>query len=239
MKRACFFIAVMLLLGVVAASAQSVEQVMNNYMAAVSGGQGFEKINSMKMVMTGEMGAMGGQMGGMMEGRQMNYTMYMLKPNKFRMEMKVGPMNMTMGNDGSVSWMSMMGRTRELPNSDNPGFENMMAIYNGNIVEAFDSSEYAGAESFDGEQCHAINVQQEGQSSTLYFSMGSGLLMGMKSKTEQGEMMMRIGDYRDVQGYKVPHNYSMSMNGDNVMNMIIEEMVINPPVDASMFAKPN
>lgn len=238
-KTGILSLAMLLVVFTAAASAQTVEQVVNNYTAAVSGGKSFEDINSMKMVMTGKMGTMGdSQFSGMMEGQEMKYTMYTLKPDKFRMEMKVGPMNMVMGNDGSSSWMSMMGRTMDMPNQNDSGFENMMEVYNGNIVAAYDESAYAGTGSFAGEQCHILDVKNEGQASKLYFSAGTGLFVGMTSKMDQGEMQMTVSDYRDVSGYKIPHKYSMSMNGDKVIDMIIQEMVINPPVDESMFNRP-
>lgn len=135
-KKSILSAIALVVLNAVAVSAQSVDEVVNKYIATVSGGSGFENINSMKMVMTGELGSMG-NMSNMMKGQEMQYTMYTLKPDKFRMEMKVGPINMVIGNNCSDSWMSMMGRTMDLPGQNGEGFKNMMSIYDGNIIASF------------------------------------------------------------------------------------------------------
>ena len=46
---------------------------------------------------------------------------------------------------------------------------------------------------------------------------------------------MTFSDYRDVDGFRLPHQRVTRIDGDEFAKATVEKIEINPPVDSSVF----
>lgn len=232
MKRVKLLIVLTLLvIGAQVAAAQSLEAVVDRAMAAYGGQAALESMNSMSMKMTGKMqGAM-----------DMEMTMYTMKPDKFRMEMRFMGQNMIMGSTGGDTWMQMMGRVMDVPGAQGESNKMMSRSFGGDMLLQLKEmgATYGGAGDFLGEACDIIFVVDENKNkSNLYFSKNSGLMVGVKADAEGSEVLVKIGDYRKVQGALIPHTMETLMGGSPLMTLNVTDVKINPALEETLFTRP-
>ena len=112
-----------------------------------------------------------------------------------------------------------------------------------NLEKLFDSVKCTGVEDFNGEQCHVIVCEKEGNFPvTHYFSVESKLHVGttMTAVSPQGEFesTSRISDYRDVKGIKMPFKTESDLPNSMVMVAEIESIETNGEIADSVFDLP-
>jgi outer membrane lipoprotein-sorting protein len=225
------FVLALVVLGVQIAAAQSLEAVVERAINAYGGQAKLETVNTMTMKMSGKMqGAM-----------DMEMTMFTAKPDKFRMEMRFMGQNMIIGSTGSDTWMQMMGRVMDVPGAQGESNKMMSRSFGGDMLLSLkeQGAVYSGSGDFLGEACEIISVVDESKNKTdMHFSKNSGLMVGIKAKAEGSEVMIKIGDYRDVQGFKIPHSMETLMGGSPMMTMNVSDVKINTPLEDTLFSRP-
>ena len=115
-----------------------------------------------------------------------------------------------------------------------------------NLARRIDDPEvifqHLGTETIDGTELEALLVSVEGDSMRLFIEPETGQLVRQSyhGQNEQGpgEFVASYSDYRDVEGLSFPFRTVMTFNGDTMETRVIEEIAINPAVDASLFVRP-
>lgn len=112
-----------------------------------------------------------------------------------------------------------------------------------NLEKSFDTVKCTGVEDFNGDPCHVILCEKEGNYPvTHYFSVKSKLHVGttMTAVSPQGEFesTSRISDYRDVNGVKMPFKTESDLPNSMVMLTELESVETNVELADSVFDLP-
>ena len=101
--------------------------------------------------------------------------------------------------------------------------------------------ELKGIENVMGEDCYVLNrMEKTGEKSTMFLSIGSGLLLQYNSQNtpKEGESpvmsTVQFLEYQENGGILVPGKTVMDING-NALEISLKKMEINPKLKASEF----
>jgi len=234
MKITRIFLGCLMLLVIsVLASAQSSEAVIQRAIDSMGGKAAFDKISSMDMKISGTM----------MDSMQIEMQMRMEKPDKIRIDMSMMGMEIIMASDGKDYWMSQSGQVMDMPEMQKTGLSMNKNMFTGggllNLDEMGITTEYVGKENIDGVDAEVVKFTytQSNTSGNWYFSSADGLPFMAKIQSPAGETEMRISVYKEYNGIKfATHIEATSPQGEMIFN--IDEIKINEPIDASLFARP-
>lgn len=226
----CVLIMVMMLASL--AGAQTVDDVINRAINAAGGKAAFDQIKSIKM-----------QISGSMMGMTMDMTMQMVKPDKIRNEISVMGQQMIQATDGTDYWMKNAGQVMDMDPMNQQQLKNSMLQYTGDLSAMKNMGiglSYAGMEDVDGVAAEALNMTmtEQGMEGKMYFDRSTGLFFKMMMMSPMGEVVVSIGDYREVSGVKFPHSIEMVMGGQPMGTLTIDDVQVNIPIDESVFKRP-
>lgn len=218
-------------------SAQDLETILDKHFEAI-GQENIENVNTMKA--TGKLVTMG------MEGP---FTMVYKRPDKVRMRIEIQGTEVIQGFDGEKAWMQnpMMGSTRPVVVSGAQADQiKESADMDGqlwNYKEKGHKLELAGSEAVDGEEAHVLKLTKENGSVDRYFINKESYLIDkvVSSANINGmdmEVTTRLSDYREVNGYKMPHKTEQSFGGQQGNTILFEKVEVNEPVEDELFAAP-
>ncbi|MFQ5526987.1 MAG: M16 family metallopeptidase [Thermoanaerobaculia bacterium] len=100
-----------------------------------------------------------------------------------------------------------------------------------------------GDEEIDGASTQSVVVSSESFSTRLWIDADGRLLKQSYQGTHPGTgapgaFEITFSDYREVDGYLVPHRRVSKIDGVDFATATVESIEINPPVDMSVFEKP-
>ncbi len=103
--------------------------------------------------------------------------------------------------------------------------------------------ELVGTEDIDGRKAYHLKVtKKSGQIQHYFLDADSGIDLRVQTTLEQGGQQMNItsdlSNYQEVSGVMVPFSMKQSMNGMPLMQMTIEKVEFNVPMDDSIFKMP-
>jgi outer membrane lipoprotein-sorting protein len=166
------------------------------------------------------------------------------RPNKFinRMEMP-GMGVMTTGFDGQNAWAMNPATGATLMDGKELQQAMRQADFDGAVdfSKAFPTMETVARATVDGKACNRVRMVSA-QADTVFgcFDVESGLLtsMEMKQASPMGEMTvtMRMSDYRDFGGMKMPARTTMEMAGQQMVTTV--KSVSYEPIPDSEFVPP-
>ncbi len=218
-------------------SAQELDQILDKHFNAV-GQENFSNVYTMKA--TGKLVTMG------MEGP---FTMVYKRPDKVRMRIEIQGTEVIQGFDGEKAWMQnpMMGSTQPVVVSGAQAEQiKESADMDGqlwNYKEKGHKLELAGSEAVDGKEAYVLKLTKENGSVDRYFINKESYLIDqvVSSANINGmdmEVVTTLSDYREVNGYKMPHKTEQSFGGQQGNTIIFEKVEVNEPVENDIFAAP-
>jgi predicted Zn-dependent peptidase len=101
----------------------------------------------------------------------------------------------------------------------------------------------AGKEPVEGVACDVVQVTYRGASSRIWVDSQGRVLKqvyaGENPLTRApGSVEVRYRDYRDLEGLQVPHEQSLSVDGEEVTTLTLESFEVNPEYDPALLEKP-
>lgn len=224
------------------ASAQSLDEVLDNYYEAIGGVEGWKDLQTLKA--SGKM-----VMGGM--GVEAPFTVMTKRPGMSRVEFEFQGMKGIQAYDGETAWMVM-------PFMGSPDPEVMSEDMAQNVKEEADIDgpligwkedghqvELLGKESVEGTEAYKLKVTlKNGNVNHYYLDAEYHIPIKMTGTREmQGqtfEVETSFSDYKEVGGLLMPHSIavqSQAMPGGNQV-ITIETIETGIPLEDSLFQMP-
>lgn len=104
-------------------------------------------------------------------------------------------------------------------------------------------AQHVGNEAIDGTPCDVLLVTLHGDMLKLWASQADGKVLRTQYRAPgpmggpPGEHVMTFSDFRAVSGLTIPFKADGTFDGKPQRSSVIQEIVVNPPVDASLFTK--
>lgn len=227
------------------AAAQSVDDLIAKNLKARGGEAKLRALNSMRI--TGKV---------TVQGMQLPMTVTAKRPNMMRQEMQIQDKRVVTAFDGDRAWMinPMMGSdapmevpgpqgelTREQSDFDGPLMDYKTK---GTTLEVVKGDGPDGTEKLaDGSKVYKLKITRKGgRIQYLYLDAESGIELKTTNQIEQGGQTFNIetemADYRPEDGIMVPHSIRNIMNGQPIMQMTVEKVEFNVPVEDVFFKMP-
>jgi outer membrane lipoprotein-sorting protein len=233
-RRSAFslFVASLVLAGRPTVAAQSVDDLVARNIEAKGGAAKLQAVRSLKT--TARMTSAGMDLG---------ITIYFKRPNLMRQELSGGPRTMIIAFDGTTAWgvnpatgpspMALTGRdaesAREQADPDGPLVDYKAK---GHAVE------FVATEMVAGRRAHHLKITTAAKRILhCYLDAETFLEMKIVSEAPTGPIEQELGDYRDVEGLKLPHSIRSGV-GDRAIQIVIEKIEVNPTLDDAIFRMP-
>jgi outer membrane lipoprotein-sorting protein len=183
------------------------------------------------------------------QGMENNFTMTILKPDKYRMDVPIQGQNMVQVYNAGEAWM-IAPWTGSLDPKDITGDQVKQMekqsdltgdLYNwkekGNKVEMLEN------EDFEGSPVYRIKCIDKNEDESIYFIDAENFVVLKQENTTmmRGEEVKTAtfpSDYKPVGDFMMPHNFEVAYNEQVVSQILIEEVVLDPEIDESIFEKP-
>jgi len=209
------------------------ESVVNNYIEAVGGKEAIEGIKTVKMVYGAEMG-----------GQKMEMKVVSQSPDKYLQEMSMGGGAMIVQKqvvNGDKGKQSGMQGAKDLSEEEVKDLlEEMNPIPEINFLGEDYELELKGIDKKNDQDVYVLKIMKSnGDEQTNYYSTETGLLVSSVKMvdTPQGKMPDEtgFGDYKDVNGVKIPHNIIVSA-GPRKLTFVLTEAEVNGKLDKGLFS---
>jgi outer membrane lipoprotein-sorting protein len=237
-RRAAFVLIV--LSAAAAAGAQTVDEIVAKNLQAKGGAEKWKSVNSVKM--TGRI---------TLQGTELPLTVYAKRPNLNRQEIMLQDKRVVQAFDGTSAWVinPMMGgeEARELPK---PAAETMRhsADFDGALIDYKQKGhtvELVGREKMDGKEVYHLKVTMKGGDvqQHYYIDAASGIELKTSTDVDLGTgqkqpLVTEMSDYKEVDGIMIPHTVKQLLDGKPVVQMTIEKVEFNAPIDDGVFRMP-
>ena len=218
------------------ATLPSVDEILAKYEKAVGGKAAFEKLTSRVSKGTFDLGEMGSP--GTTE-------MYQKAPNKQVSITDIPNFGVVRsGSNGTVAWLETpQTGVEEIGGGAGAAMKRGADFYQQvRLKEDYTKLAVKNKDSFEGHDVYVIEATPaEGSPELLSFDADSGLLVREQTQIEapQGtiDIDTRLGDYRDVDGVKLPYEIHQ-VRSDFSFTIKITEVKHNVPIDDAKFEKP-
>ena len=218
-------------------SAQTVDEILAEY---------FKAIGQDKLLTTNNFITKGKIVQGQFE---IPFTAYQKRPMSFRSEAEFQGMKIASGFDGTKGWSinPMMGSTDPQPLTEEQiDRMKIQSDYDGpfyNYKEKGYTVELTGKEKVDDIDTYAIKLTRpNGDVITTYLDAENYVPLKMKSKLKiQGveqEAETIFSNYKSVNDILTAHSVETKMNGQTVMQMVLDEITYDTDVPDSIFEMP-
>jgi outer membrane lipoprotein-sorting protein len=215
---------------------QTADEIVAKNLQAKGGAEKWKSIASVKM--TGKLSA---------QGRDLPMTVYTKRPNLMRQDITTPAGNAVQAFDGVTPWVIPPGAEtpREItgPQADaartGAEFDGPLVDYaaKGHTVELVGKEKVGETETY-----HLKLTRKNGNVEHYYMDAGSGLEVKRMTEVEEGgtkrTLESELSDYKTVDGMMIPHTLKQSVNGSPVMQMTIDKIELNAPIDDALFRMP-
>ncbi len=219
-------------------SAQSADEIIAKYIQAIGGREKLSKISSLYTESKAEV-----------MGMESTQKVTILNGKGYKQEMELGGSVMTncytdSGGWSINPWMGS-GSAETMPEEQYSAGKNQIFI--GGILVNYTDMLYK-VELLGNENVGSVNAAKvkltapDSTSSVYFFDPDTGYLI---KSVQQGEMQGQVvenvltySDYKQVDGYTLPHTVTMNMGGMFEMTNNITKVEVNKPVDPAIFIKP-
>lgn len=236
-----FFIAV-LLLTLAPMTAQTADEIIDNYFENTGGSEAWSKLQGMKMIASANA-----------QGMDIPVEMYQMKDGKQLLKINIQGQDMTQyAFDGETMWTTNF-MTMQAEKSDAEATENMKKQAQDfpspfhNYKEKGFTVELLGKETKEGTETFKLKLTQkpimvdgkeEPNVSFHYFDTENFVPIVTEVEVREGPMKGQMStstfsDYQEVGGLYFP--FAISMQGQAIA---IKEILLNPEVDQAMFSFP-
>ena len=202
---------------------------------------GLEKLKSMQtMQMTGK---------ATLQGMDVSMKIYSKRPNMTRQEVTLQDKTIVSAYDGTTAWwvnpLAGVDTPQELTGpqadslKDQADFDGALTDYKtkGTTVEL------VGTEDVEGRKAYHLKVtKKSGQVQQYYLDAESGIDLRVVTTLEQGGQQLSLAsdlsNYQDINGIMIPFAMKQSMNGQPMLQMTVEKVEFNVPIDDALFKMP-
>ena len=217
-------------------SLPSLDTVLQKYADAIGGKDALEKLTT--RVIKGKVDLAGVSRGGKMES-------FMMAPNKSLTVLDMQPMGVTkQGFDGRTGWyFSKTGGMRSLKGPELAAVTVDADFYRDlKIKELYGTTKLVGKTKSGFRELYVVQaVPRGGSAEYFYFDVQTGLLFRRDTtrQTSAGTVRAEIyyGDWREVDGIRLPFNITQSMGKMN-LEFTVEEVKHNVPLEEAVFRRP-
>jgi len=217
--------------------AQTVDEILEQHFAA---------IGQEKLLTTNTMSAKGKIIQGQFE---IPFTSFQKRPMNFRSDAEFQGMKISSGFDGTQGWSvnPMMGSTDPQPMTEEQiDRMKIQSDYDGllyNYKEKGYTVEFTGKETVDDIETYVLKLTRpNGDVITSYIDAENFVMLKMKSKLKmQGvetEAETIFSNYKFVNEILIAHSMETKVNGETMMQMVLEEVTYNTDIPDSMFMMP-
>ena len=222
-----------------AASAQTIDDLLARNLESRGGLDRLRAVTTIKMI---------GKISG--RGQDLNVTTWMKRPNLVKQELGGKGVTIVQAFDGTRAWtvnpMTGSQGPSELPSAqadqlkENSDFDGPLVDYKakGNTIDLL------GPDTLEGTKVFKLKVTKKGgQAQIVYLDAGTGLERKMTAQTTQpGGQTVTVdqvmSNYRTVSGLTVPFTIQTIVDGQLVMQVTLETVEINTPIDDAVFRMP-
>jgi len=217
--------------------AQTVDEILEQHFAA---------IGQEKLLATNTMSTKGKIVQGQFE---IPFTSFQKRPMNFRSDAEFQGMKISSGFDGTQGWSvnPMMGSTDPQPMTEEQiDRMKIQSDYDGllyNYKEKGYTVEFTGKETVDDIETYVLKLTRpNGDVITSYIDAENFVMLKMKSKLKmQGvetEAETIFSNYKFVNEILIAHSMETKVNGESMMQMVLEEVTYNTEIPDSMFMMP-
>ena len=219
----------------------SVDQIIQKHIAALGGA---EKLSAIQNVtMSGTASLMDGQV-------QAPVTVRAKRPASMRMEMSVQGQTFVQAFDGKTAWMinPFIGSTEPKQSSeeDTKAALDDADFIDGSLVDyqaKGNAVESAGKDDVDGSPAYKLKVtRKSGSIENVYLDMKTFLPLKTAGTRKQEDHEIAYesfpGNFKPVNGVMMPFSLNQKMNGRSMMELTVEKVEVNTPMDDSIFQMP-
>jgi outer membrane lipoprotein-sorting protein len=222
----------------VAAHAQTVDEIVAKNIKAKGGAEKWKAVSSVKM--TGRVS---------MQGMELPLTVYAKRPNLSRQEFTIQDKQLVQAFDGTTPWAINPLAGSEAPQEITGPQADMIkadADFDGALMDYKSKGhtiELVGNEKLDGKDVHHLKVTKKGGNVQHYYlDAETGIELKQTAEIEQGgskqQLETELSNYQPVEGIMIPHTMKQSLNGTPVVQMTIDKVEFNAPMEASLFTMP-
>ena len=221
-----------------AIQAQSVDKVINKYVDFIGGKERWKKVRT--MVASGEY-----DYGGI----QFPFTSYAKAPNQYRFVVPQNGKQYVQGFDGNSGWKMDGFKNETIPtfltgkaaaamaNEADVELEDALIDYRNKGHQAV----LLGKDTINGKACFKVKlIRKSGDIETCYFDDQNFAMVMKKAvskNVEMGGALLDIfySDYRDIQGLRIPFKTVHESNGQMILTITIDRVMINEPIEDKDF----
>jgi outer membrane lipoprotein-sorting protein len=216
----------------------TVDDVLKKHYEALGGYEKLKTINTMKLTLKFTT-----------QGIEGPAVVFNKRPNKFRLNATIQGMEMIQAFDGSIAWGIY-------PFGGNPDPQKLSEEQTKNLAEDADIDgalmdyqkkghqvELMGTEDLEGTETHKLKLTlKSGNIRYIYLDSEYFLPIKITAKVKRGEQEFEVdtfqGDFKDVNGFIMPHSTEIKMGGNTVRTLTLEKVEINLELDDGMFTMP-
>ncbi|MFB3852708.1 MAG: outer membrane lipoprotein carrier protein LolA [Vicinamibacterales bacterium] len=221
----------------VAVSAQTVDDVIARNIEAKGGLDRLRAVETLRMTGTMTVGP----------GMEAPFVMEFKRPSMLRMDVTYHGTTVVQAFDGKMGWTQNPIAGDAAPTPVPPEVLRVMeeqADFDGPLVEYKAKGHKIDLEGKEGGAYKLRITFKNGQVRYYFLDATTFLETRVEGKTNvlgrETETVGTIGDYRDVNGIKLPHAMESAPKGSpQKQKMIVQKVEVNPPIDDSRFRMPS
>jgi len=219
----------------------SAEQIVQKHVIALGGADKLSAIQN--VTMTGTASLMDGQL-------QAPVTVRAKRPMSMRMDMSVQGQTFVQAFDGKTAWMinPFMGpaEPKKSSDEDTQNARDDADFIDGSLVDykaKGNAIELAGKEDIDGSPAYKLKVtKKSGSIENVYLDAKTFLPVKSAGTRKQQDHEIAYesfpGDFKPVNGVMMPFSLNQKMNGRSMLELTVEKVEVNTPMDGSIFQIP-
>jgi outer membrane lipoprotein-sorting protein len=219
----------------------TVDQIVEKHTQALGG---LDKLKAIQSVtVNGKAVLMGGQI-------EAPIVMQIKRPSSMHMEISVQGKSFIQAFDGTTAWtvnpftdspdpQKSNDEDTQLAKDDSDFIEGALVEYKakGNIVELI------GKEDVDGKSAYKLKItKKSGNIEYQYLDAQTFLPIRSSGKRKQAGEEMEFestpSNYKPVNGVMMPYSLSQKMNGSPMLELTVEKIEVNTPIQDSLFQMP-
>lgn len=219
----------------------TVDQIVEKHTQAVGG---VDKLKAIQTItVTGKAVLMGGQL-------EAPIVIKVKRPASMRTDVSVQDKTVVQAFDGTTNWMInpfMGGPDAQKSNEeDTQQARDDSDFIDGSLVEyksKGNAVELLGKEDVDGKAAYKLKITKK-SGGVEYEYLDAQTFLAIKSYGKRKQMGQEIeyeslpSNYKPVNGVMMPYSLSQTMNGKAAMDLTIEKIEVNAPIDDAIFHMP-
>jgi outer membrane lipoprotein-sorting protein len=227
------FIFLFFVLPLITLNAQDIDNILDKYFKAINQ----EKLSGVQSIISkGKIKQM---------GVEIPMSMWQKRPGKVRVEGTFSGQSFIQTFDGTTGWnlnpFTGVTEPKEMTEDEigQAKDQSDMDGYLFNYKAKGYKLELLPDEEVDSAKVHVINVIKTDSSSIKhYINAETNLLVKTKFTVMGTEIESSLKDYKEVAGVKFPHSIENSVNGQVMMQIVLDEIKFNEEIPDALFGKP-